>query len=130
MGMGQVRQNCDSKVDYGRSPNAIDLLAGAFKDHAVVFIAEPEPGFSKVVELGAHGGNETSLFGQAVDARRSNHVRSRRSREPDSITVVHQQRLGTKFRGEHDGVALARMQAGQAKPVRLRSFPNLPYGKP
>jgi hypothetical protein len=67
----------------GRSHNAIDLLAGAFKDHAVVFIAQPEPSFSKVVELGAHGCNETSLFGQAVDARRSNHVVNSAS-EPSS----------------------------------------------
>src|ERR1035438_5975601 len=73
---GDVGQNCKSKLDHGQGQIGTALLASAFKDHAVVFVAQPKPGLSKAVELRAHGPHKPSLLGQTVDAGRSNHVRS------------------------------------------------------
>ena len=126
----EVDQNCKSKLDHAQRQIGIELLASALKDHAVVFVAQPKSGPSKVVELGTNRCNKPSFFGQAVDTGCSNHVGARGNREPDSVAVVHQQRLGTKFRSEHDGFTLARMQTGQAEPICLRGVCNGLHGQP
>ena len=101
-----------------------------FKDHAVVFVAQPKPGLSKVVELRAHGPHKPSLLGQTVDAGRSNHVGSSCSRKLNSVAVVHQLRLRREFRSEDDGFAFARVQAGLEKPFCFRGVGNLLHGEP
>lgn len=123
----EAGQNCERNLDRGQGRLGITLLANALKDHAVVFVAQPEPGSAKLVQLGTNRCKEPSLLGQTVDAGRSNDVGSRCNREPDSVAVVHQQRLGTKFCSEHDGFALARVQAGMAiLPKRRRSSSKSP----
>src|ERR1017187_2653137 len=96
------------------------LLANGLKDHAVVFVAQPEPGLSKVIKFRADSRHKPSLLSQAVDAGRSNHVRSNGSGSLDSVAIIHQQRFRPEFHGKHDGFAFARMQASLEKPFGLR----------
>src|SRR5580704_16505867 len=75
-----------------------------------MLVPKPESGFSKVVEFRSNEFHEPSFLSQTIDARCANHVGPSRQRGPDSIAVVHQQRLRPECHGQHDGLALASMQ--------------------
>lgn len=106
------------------------LLSNAPENHPVVFVAKPEPGLSKIIELRADCRNQMSVSGHAVDAGRSDDVGSGGGGCANAIAVVHQQSVRARFGCKHDGLALAGMQAGSLEAVDLRDVRHIRHGKP